>query len=98
MPRRQPTEVIARLRFSDAEGQLERLAQQLGGLLERHCVRRIVVLHRLPFSECGSRSTRGGQTAVSPPSTDNVAPWMFAALSLTRNATAAATCSGVLGR
>jgi hypothetical protein len=36
--------------------------------------------------------------AVSPPSTDSVAPWMFAALSLTRNATAAATCSGVLGR
>src|SRR4051794_10304665 len=47
MPCRQPTEVLAGLGFSDPQGQIERLAQQLGGLLERRHVRGLVVRHRL---------------------------------------------------
>src|SRR3984893_4737229 len=38
------------------------------------------------------------QTADHPPSTDSVAPVMFAASSLARNTTAAATSESVLGR
>src|SRR4051794_37435628 len=68
MPCRQPTKVLAGLGFSDAQRQLERLAQQLGGLLECRYVRRIVVFHRLPFSEGGltvdTRRLDGRESAV----------------------------------